>query len=62
MAQVTERETHIPVRAKPRARTAVKWVFAAVLLGAIAVGAALYPARRAASIDPIEVLRYEAGG
>ena len=39
MAQVTERETHIPVRAKPRARTAVKWVFAAVLLGAIAVAA-----------------------
>ena len=33
-----------------------------VLLGSIAVLSALYPARRASVIDPIEALRYEPGG
>ncbi|HVP54543.1 MAG TPA: ABC transporter permease [Candidatus Eisenbacteria bacterium] len=41
------------------------WQSAAIsvgLLGTVAVLSAMYPARQAASIDPIEALRYEAGG
>jgi ABC-type antimicrobial peptide transport system permease subunit len=37
-------------------------LLACAILGVIAILSAMLPARRAASVDPIEALRFEAGG